>query len=303
MTDLHLPTGPSELDHSLLQRHRFALVAAEHIERLDSGLPRVRIVPPGMGDSESLMPLLVNLALLDVRQHAMLLDELQRAHASLAQPVFSALLATEADSPRIEAHLAHAQLRSAVNGRRAWLRLHDPRVWAQLPRILRSSELRKLFGPVSAWSICMHGHWIATVPPPLEAHSTAASDAQTPASIWAALERVGLINRVLSQCGWLGYEEAVQHSPRVDALLLRGQQRHGLSSLDDLVDYASLGARVHPCFDAHPIAIAAVKAERLDAPSSSGSQEADNSYVVHALRAVPREDWERVRAELDASDH
>lgn len=274
--------------HRLFDQSDYALVAAEQKHRLPENL-RARAVAGGpLADSQSLAPVLVELRALQPHQRKGLLDALDEAQASTEQPATCTLLSSPAAAEDLVRHLSAQQIRLGPQGERAWLRLHDPRVWIQLTRVLDSQEMNRLLGPVETWRIWLHGHWVSSVKEPVgqpaPRHSTR--------EVWAALGRIGIVNRVLARSGLAAPEEVAQHSEPIDRLVQRAIQHHGLERIEDLVEYACLGMRVHVEFDAHPDVVRWITRHA-----------GQNENVVDILNAMPDEDWLRIGRDLHASQH
>lgn len=277
---------PQEFDHFTLAAHRYALIAAEHGEQLPAGISATPVARHVLADSVDLMPKLVDLDRLTDSQRVELIVGMQTGTASGGSLFVSALLASEATTQQIESHIAAIQVCRGPNGNRAWLRVHDPRVWLHLPRIFGDGAMRSIFGPITQWSVCFGGKWIAT----RLADNTLPRTARPVTAVeWAALERIGVINRVLARMGCHTVDCLDKTSPAVDALVQRGQSRHALQRVDDLVAYAMLGMTIHPRFDESAIALRAITDHERDiGDTDSGFSDAS---VVDALMAVPPEQW------------
>ena len=291
-------TAPEALDHRLLQQHNYALVAAEHRDQLASDISTTSIARGALSDSAELMPCLVSLDQLNQKQRSALMIEIEEAHAVGEPPVISALLNSDASAQRIESHIASIQLRIGPAGERAWLRVHDPRVWLHLPRVFVDRDMNMLFGPIKKWSVYIAGRWVVTHPP----HKTHPRSNRHPTATaqWAALERIGVINRVLARNGWLTHEDLVERSTAIDELVLRARANHGLQSVADLVAFATLGSIVHPRFDESAVALCVIgehERERRNADADDGSS------VIDALQAISKEQWVLAKRELDAANN
>lgn len=281
------------LDRRMLNRHRFAIVAAESMAELPKGIEGRRIVHKRLSDSAELMPSVVELDRLDVLGRDALLDTIDASEASGQRPVVSALLESPVSVERVVLHLARSQVRAGPGGVHAWMRIHDPRVWLHFFRVLGESDLRALFGPITGWTVWLAGHWITTSPSDGAAHPRERE--LDSVQQWAALHRVGAVNRVLANRGWSTHDGLSRHASAIDALIVRGSTRHGLERLSDLVDYATLGVAIHPRFDETSVAVQAVAAHRTHA---AGGDQADAS-VVDALLAIPADAWARASTEFD----
>ena len=285
---------PDSVDHRLLAAHDFALVAAEHRNRLPPGIASQIVAGGVLEDSADLMPLLIELRVLESGQIDRLLECLERDLRLGDAPTLSALLVSDSSARRLAEHLSTVQRIRGPGEESAWLRLHDPRVWLHLPRVLRNMKLSGVFGPVARWTVWLSGSWYETLPP--EVQPVHLQPGICSVKEWAALERVGAVNRVLARKGWLNREHLEARSPLIDGLLVRGQTRHGLSRMADLVAYASLGASVHPRFDEARVAVEAIESQ---ARERGGAEPGEDDCIVDALEAIEPEAWALARQELE----
>lgn len=283
------------LDHRLLAQHRFALVASERLGQLPAGIEGRRVARGAFRDSAELMPTLIELNRLETARVDELLECAERDRALGNLPVLSALLDSDASVEQAEYHLAATQERRGPSGAKAWLRVHDPRVWLHLPRVLGDVELRAVFGPANAWTVFYGDHWITTHPPFIDhARQRFTPDA---AAQWAALERVGAVNRVLGARGWMSRHDLEARGAAIDSMVVRGRSRHGLHRMTDLVAYASLGIGIHPRFDEASVALEAI--EEHERERGKDGCEPDSS-IVDALQVISSDQWLRARRELEA---
>lgn len=279
----------------LLKEHAYALVAAEQLEYLPTGIDSVRLAPDVLADSSDLMPVFISLRDLSPDQSKALLNLTLEQHESGDVVSMCTLLQTDCSASEIRSHLGRIQICKNQKGERAWLRVHDPRVWGQLQRIFEPDALAWLYGPISKWTICLDGEWINTAPP------TATSDKPTPGfrrttqQEWLTLNRIGIVNRALARLDLPGYANMIQHSPSLDALASRAQTRHHISKTSELLDYVCLGWQVHPRFDEHPIAIQAIEDYQK---SLDGTDSGDDTSVVYALMEIQTDQWDHVRRDL-----
>lgn len=285
MKALALPEGET-LGHRLLTGNRYALVAAENRHQLPAEIVALPIAQGVLADSAELMPVLIETDRLSEGQRVVLMNCMDGARASGEAPILSALLASEAPAQRLVSHIAAAQLRGNDKGETAWLRMHDPRVWLHLPRIVNDSDLRALYGPVTRWSVCIGGQWVANEP--TEGHQSRSNWSRTNAAQWAALGRIGPVNRVLAKLRLLSHEELIEHSQQIDELVARAESFYGLTAAADLVAFATLGMTIHPRFDEFPIATHA----RDEYEKSKHRPDAESDFnVVDAFLAITPEQW------------
>jgi len=273
-------------DHHWLRECSHALVAAEHRHRLPEGMELVPVVPSALAHGAAAMPLLLNLSELDAQRLGDLLDAIDRAGAD-DEPLLSALLDTPLDEGALYLHLERMQVVRGPLGQRGWLRSHDPRVLIQLPRAL-GVAIDGLFAPLRRWIAPLNGEWFTLRG--ADTSTTLRAPALHPVA-WAALERIGVVNRALARLGLRGPRDAAHLGAALDRLVQRGQTRHRLESADDAADYACLGHRVHPEFDDHPW----VRHLLADADRAADEQPA---HPIDILRRVRPEQWHAVRHEL-----
>lgn len=281
------------LDHTLFTAHSHGLVAAEQRGRLPDDVQAIALAQGVLADSANLMPVLVDLRRLSEQQRRQLIEAAELACSEGEGPLMTTLLTADVETQRLAGHLARMHVSNGPAGVCAWLRLHDPRVWVQLPRVLGHQEAHSLLGPIKAWTVYLHGKWMTT-------RASDATSAQWPATTslraeqWAALSRVGCVNRVLARNGWWDHEDILERSAEIDELVVRAQARHGLRQTEDLVAYACLGLQVHSRFDEHPIALEAIETLR-------GEQEANelrDATAMDALSSITHEQWAQVRLDL-----
>ena len=280
----------------LLEEHSYTLVAAEQLEYLPAGINITQLAPEVLADSAELMPAFISLQDLSSTQRDALLFLTLEQHEAEETVSLCTLMQSDRPAEEVRFHLARIQLCKNIMGERAWLRVHDPRVWVQLQRVLQSEVLAWLYGPISKWTICLDGEWVSTEPPLAKSgskpdHAFRRSSQQE----WQALERIGIVNRALARLDLRGYANMMQHSSNLDALVSRGQTRHQIFKTSELLDYVCLGWQVHPRFDEHPIAIQAIQ----DYQASLKDEDADSDIsVVYALMEIKNEQWDQVRRDL-----
>jgi hypothetical protein len=287
------------INHRLLKNHTHALVAAENLERLPASIPHTRLAHGVLQDSVQSMPSLIELSALNDKDSLALLEQMQAEVDRGELPVICSLLRTEYDTPRFQSHFARVQICRNSRGERAWLRLHDPRVWVQLPRVLKMSTLEKISIALQHWTFYYAGEWITNTLDDYKQDTplrNVTSSLVVDGPEWAALGRVGAVNRSLSRLGIdTTYSEALRHSALIDSLIARAQAVYGLRRLEDLLNFASLGWCIHPRFDEHSCVIEAVQNHHDGV--KSGDVEDDTS-VVDSIMALDPEAFEAIRRDL-----
>ena len=287
----------TEPSHRLLEEHSYALVAAEQLEYLPSGTDMIRLAPGVLADSAELMPAFISLRDLNSAQSDALLNLTFEQHEAGDAVSLCTLLQTDSSLEETRFHLGRIQLCKNHIGERAWLRVHDPRVWGQLKRVFDPDALAWLYGSIIVkWTICLDGDWVSTEPPiATNSSKPAQTSRRSTQQEWQALERIGIVNRALARLDLRGYANMMRHSSNLDALVSRGQARHQIIKTSELLDYVCLGWQVHPRFDEHPFALQAIQ----DYQESLIDEDADNDIsVVYALMEIKDEQWDQVRRDL-----
>jgi hypothetical protein len=282
------PKTCESLPLNLIREYTFALLPPEQRPLLPDDFPSVALAVEELVDSAEWLPHLINLRELTAVQFGGLLDPLGAQQQAEEPPLLCALLKADCCTERLHQHLSHAQIQRGPRGAKAWLRLHDPRVWLQLPRVLSTETLRALFGPVSAWTVPFDGAWLTSEPPQMRMPGATRHEARR----WEALLRIGAVNRALAQLKLNNQEGLPQASAVLDALVERAQQRHGLNRVDDQVAFACFGWQTHPQFDQHPLVQEGLLAARSEVPPAE---------LVDVLARLTPSLQQRIRADLGGS--
>ena len=268
-------------EHRLLREHNYALLDPTGREAIPEDLATLPLLPSDMAeDSEHLLPRLIPLHPLSHDQRGALLDIMESLKSGVSPPL-CALLDSEAESSRLALHLKEVQVLKSYRGTavdKTWLRVHDPRVFIHLHRILPGEDHSGLFGPVSRWTIPFNGEW----------HSFARSDSGAtspyPRQRWprARIADIGIINSVLSRLGVAHYRDAMAVSPDIETQIGRARTSHGLDDTEDLVEFASLTLSVARHFDQHP---------KIQ-PLIRDPQDGEGSRLADRLARVDRAVWQ-----------
>jgi hypothetical protein len=289
-------TSEGALPYELYRDSQFALVAAERVPDLPAGLSGVSLVARGFDASADLMPRMFELLTLSKSQSAWVVEELDRCHQEREQPPIGVLLRARpgATTAAIVQHLRLQQVRSFLSDR-AWLRVHDPYVFPHLPRVLGRAEFQSLMGPIDAWSICVSGQWFSCQLPPVADDTTQVRRSHVDlGNVWAALLRIGAVNRALLMCGWTSLAEMIEHSEHLDALVQRAELRHGLHRPQEQAAFATLGAGCEVGFDEHPEIVRALARFRKELEALP-PEERMEANALDALQALPEEIWTQVK--------
>ena len=263
----------------------FALVDPVQRSKLPESLDCQSLALTEVAEGVDLFPGLLDLRALSQNQRDALMT-CADAQPRL-EPLLCALLRCDQKVSGIVTHLRQAQVIRGPQGAKAWLRIHDPRVWLHLPRVLNPDLLHAITGPIVQWWVNWRGNWSDGTP--ARAISTPRRRNLTDTE-WAKLARIGAVNRSLAHLGYWGAEALRQNAPAVDALVERGQQRYQLSRMDDLVGYVELAWRHGAAFDDHPLARQVI----ADYSDEAGSADIPDASVVDALAAMSEADWQTI---------
>ncbi|MGQ4660615.1 DUF4123 domain-containing protein [Lysobacter sp. F6437] len=240
------------IDHRQLAAHAFAILNPLQVGRSEwADLPITALIPPALSAKAAAMPLLLDLAQLDEPQRIALLiraDAWDRHHDA---PFFSLLLQTDASAERVAAHLTGKLLHTAPDGAKIVLRWHDPRVFRHFCWLLTDAQLRRLGGPVTAWtwrdiSLEWHTH---RVPSGVDIIARL----QLSAEQWAVIGRIGVLNRTLAQLQRNAHHLVVDDEAcrRIDGYLQHAYDVHEFIDEADARLFAEQGMR-SPYAHAHP---------------------------------------------------
>ena len=286
------------IDHRLFNDHAYGLVAAEHLNCLPADIPRTSLAIGVTADSTELMPSLIELGQLSPAQSLDLLQLMDKQISDDDMPVVSCLFSTNYDLQSVCAYFARVQMCRNLRGERAWLRVHDPRVWAQLKRAFKPSTFAKFVASIQVWTMYYDRAWVRYAPELKSTRDQAFSTLLLDDEEWAAVERIGIINRSLRALELNSYSQAEQHSAGLDGIVVRAQTAYSLHRIDDLVRYTCLSWRIHPQFDTHPLAIDAFI--NYQNQLKTGDLDAGDTSVVSAFEALKPADWLVIREDLNS---
>lgn len=274
------------LPYEIWRNSTFALFSAERSEETGTEVMSHVVPVAEAGGAENFMPRLIDLRSAEQGSKGRLLERLDRRLAQRLHPGVEMFLETEASLDSVMPHLRARQL-IQYRGMKGWLRLHDPWVWAHLPRILRVEQLRRLFGPIRRWSFFLDGWWWTAEMDGTQAnHAAGGERADLTLDQWEALLRLGPVNRALFQRGWCDLAHLVEYGGHLDAHIQHARRRHGLERPTDLARYASLAAELRTDFDEHPLLRQVFKLAQHEAE--------EGTTLIDKLEAVAAEVWRDV---------
>lgn len=193
-------------------------------------LESICLVPKGMERHERLMPLLISLKTLSNFERMELADRSNRWQKDYGTPLFSGLLRSVTSQHSIQVHWQRMTIcRRLSPWTRAWLRMHDSRVFRHLCWILEPRQLVILMGPIEYWSWYdpIEEKWNVQKKPLIK--NSAVSGLDLSERQWAMLEEIEGLNMCLKEI----YFKNKDVSAVPDNKLL----------IDDLLKAKSLGLR------------------------------------------------------------
>lgn len=139
--------------HRTMLAHDYAIINAMQVEpEARADLDGRSIVPARHREKAHLFPLLVELRALTDHQRFELLNRMSSWQATRGIPYFSALLACPDNSDVLLRHLIQRCDVVLPNGEPDVLRLHDPRFFRHLVRILRPEQHDALLANIHRWT-------------------------------------------------------------------------------------------------------------------------------------------------------
>lgn len=276
-----------DLGHRELSGHDFALINPVRVrEDRWRDLPVMPLRASAFEAQPHLVPRLLPLAALDDGQKVELLERNDRQGVETGSPLFCALLKSRADIQSVAIGLGGRMLLDTPAGQTVWLRFHDPRVFSALAWWLDPAQLRKLFGPVVAWTWFdpRDGRWHRAGRPDPVVHGSGRLRL-TPAQ-WERLQRQPAVNRCLKVL----VDDAAVGPLRT---LVERLDRHlvaasadGLQEQADSCLYAVLAERHGHGWEGHPVAARALHAAREGRQQlAAGMQELDDAGLRQWMRA------------------
>ena len=284
------------VDHRLLKDHDYALVSAEHLLALPEGIPCQRLTSQNFVNSDSLLPSLITLRELSEAQSIGLLEIMQSQIEQGHAPVITGLFKTDNTPEQVKAYFSRHQVCTNLKGETAWLRLHDPRVWVHLQRVLGDDLFASLIHRIPHWTFFLCGEWRMWEYARVESLPMIYSYLSVDAAQWEDLQRIGLVNRCLRCLGLETFDEITRYSPGIQHQITHAQLKYQLTRAEDIVRYVHLAVQIHPQFDDHPVMREAhLRYQKL----ASQSKIDEDESVVDAFNEIPSSQWPVIRAELN----
>jgi len=184
---------------TFLSHHQYAIVDCAHLfpQPWTESAPMMPLIPNDMrGDAED-MPALLPLDDPGAPWMLDLLGDLTRCERFDSRPPIVNLIAVPkgTDPKALSRHLKERLVVHFPEGK-AYLKYFLPDTFVHLKRILPPALLQALYGPVSSWTVYFQKQWVSEPTPGITENVPVFWDVT--AEQYAALERIQLVNRVLS---------------------------------------------------------------------------------------------------------
>jgi Domain of unknown function (DUF4123) len=282
----------TNIDHRLLQSHRYGLVDAAHRDEIPAHWPQVIVAPGFLENDTSRCPLLVDALALTVKEQGQLLDQLDKQCAARESTLFSLVLASDAEIIPVKNHLsARMVVRLQHGGAASQFRYFDPGIFVQLPAILGDVGMAWLMGCINSVAIPWAGHWDIFVKPQVPisgSHSFGLSQLHL-----KALLDLSAVNRAASQLEPpANQQEWLMTCQALTAPVQRAQQQ-GLGLVKDQVRFALHAVQYHQWFDQHP----RIKQLLIKLQNSAPEDELDYEELTSDLSTA---DWQTIAHDMTA---
>lgn len=225
-----------DLDHRLFLAQDYAIINPMQVDKTQyADLQPVRMLPKGLERHQQKLPFLVHLKKLGETLRLELLERADNWSRHHHMPLFSALFASTLPTQVVRTRLAARMMLRHEDGRHAWLRYHDPRVFRHLQCLLNEKQLAALMGPAQTWlgfdPLCRR--WLQWHRPDVVGRPRLRLDAEQ----WQTLEQFEALNDCLRD---LSEEGGATDQETARALLegLLEARRHGLVQGSDTMLYA-----------------------------------------------------------------
>lgn len=141
-----------ELDHRRFLAQDYAIINPLQVGKNEyADLEFCRLLPKGLERHQRMMPILLHLSGIPDNKRLDLLERADRWLRDRHMPMFSALFTSARAPDQVRSSLITRMVISDDNGKRVWLRFHDPRVFRHLSWLLRKEQLALLMGPAETW--------------------------------------------------------------------------------------------------------------------------------------------------------
>ena len=248
------PDVPSPLTHGFVLIEPATIDHEPFLQTLDMHpcTPRV------LAHREELMPRLVEVSSLDPDAKVELSEVLVRETSADRPPVACAWLASEASVEDLAHHVARYLVGPGADGRPAFWRFYDPRVFALTLAVFESSQRSTLLGPVVDWQFAWAGHrWAAAGPGTPNDDSKGYMPAWPKPDQWLRISRSEAASRVVDRLPALVPENASRLPSDLDRIFAAAAERGWMPDTDALADYAWHCVRYGQAFEQHPVVLEA----------------------------------------------
>lgn len=185
--------------------------------------------------------------------------------------------------PTLAGHLSSRLTIRHSQGKSRW-RLHDSRVIAHLPTLLKSEQMYQLLRDMQAWyyldegaQLQMIGQPILAKPPTIRPISMFVTQPQL-----QSLVRIETVNSVFRLLKSMGTDHSCSSIKELHKQVLHAQEQ-GLLEQTDQIIYAAHSVRVHSKFDRHPLITQAIRNVRENEASFSREMSRFNHSALAAI--------------------
>lgn len=197
---------------------------------------------PIFGEAEHLAPQLLQLTVQQLPLLHALAEVAVQAALDPEQPdtcVSGFLVAPDSSTKRLAVHLSRHFDPATYDGRRIFLRFHDPRVLPRLWDLLDGEQRRNLLGPIDRWVLpSRDGDLVELQAATSKAGNSRARVSLAEHAMNGAL-RIEMLNLAVRSLRIAGHAVSPSEDGKIDQAISRAQ-RMGMSSAEDLAAYAAL---------------------------------------------------------------
>ncbi|WP_255516287.1 DUF4123 domain-containing protein [Luteimonas suaedae] len=223
-----------ELGHRLFLAQDYAIINPMQVGSDQyADLDVQYLLPKGLERHRRMMPLLVYLASVEESRRIELLERADHWSRHHHMPLFSALFSSAHAPGRVRAGLLARMLLRRDDGRRVWLRYHDPRVFRHLQWLLDKEQLAVLMGPAQTWlgfdPLCRR--WRQWSRPDVPGHPRLRLDSRQ----WQAVEQFEALNGCLRDLADEGESSDGDTARRLLESLLEARRQGLVQSVDAML--------------------------------------------------------------------
>lgn len=183
-------------EHVYFDTHQYAIVDRILFNQLPEAFPAIELVTPLTASQAHLYPWLIPLREIGGSQWRHLISDIQLASDPEKMPVICLLLKSELSPDAMKNSLVSMLIMMDEYKQRHILRFYDPRVLFHLHWMLSAWDFRSKFNTreIPCWTFWLEGRWHT-----LAYEKNPLFDASTATASFNQIQRIGLINQVLTE--------------------------------------------------------------------------------------------------------